>query len=534
MQRWVWLVGAAGLVALVAGASLGWAHGSVEGAPQSLLVAGAVLLLLYALFDHEQVSRTVRTRSFAHGSASAMLVLLAATAGVAAYALARQHDHTWDLTRERAYTLSDHTVQVLRGVDEPVEVLAFFRTGSENARDFRNLVDRMREHTDRLKVRWIDPLREPRLAEEHDVTSERGTVILRTADGRTQRLEGDPSEEEFVRKLVLLLSDTEHRICWALGHGEPDPDDEFDERGMGVAVIELEELNYRVTRQVMPTTGIDPGCEALVVARPGLRWEPWELEALAAYLGAGGRVLLMIEPDGSPELAEEMERYGLRLRPDVVLDLNPENQLMGVDDPSVVVLHGRNLLSHPITANLAAAVVLPIARSVEPVADPPDGIHPAAILRTSEQAWGETGGGDPLDVPEPDPGTELVGEVPVMAVVEIDDPAALEVADPTDPELGVGIPDDWAPKPGGRLVVVGDGDFAANGYLALGNNRDLFLNTLAWLVDEEDQIGERPEAGETLEIDDLSAAFLCLISVVFVPAGVAGLAILTWLRRRRL
>ena len=45
------------------------------------------------------------------------------------------------------------------------------------------------------------------------------------------------------------------------------------------------------------------------------------------------------------------------------------------------------------------------------------------------------------------------------------------------------------------MVVVGDSDFASNRFLVWGNNRDLFLNAVAWLVDEEDQIGERPSGG---------------------------------------
>ena len=522
MQRWAWVFGLSGALALLGGASLWWAFGSIEGRPQTLLVGGAVLLLLYALFDREQLGETVQTRSFVHGGSSAILVALAVAAAVSGYALAKKHDHTWDLTRERSFTLSDHTVRVLEGLEEPVEVMAFFRKDAQALKELSNLLDRMREHTDQLDVQYIDPLRKPRLAEEHDITSERGTVILRRPDGKTQRLDVEHTEEVLIQKLVLLESQVEHRICWALGHGEPDPDDEFNDRGLGVAVIELEELNYQVTRQMMPTTGIDPACEALVVARPNLDWNEQELELLAAYLGGGGRVLMLLEPDASPVLAEELERYGMRLRPDVVLDNNRENQLMGVDDPTVVVLHGPNLLSHPITANLAAAVVLPIARSVEPIGDA-EGLRAQAVIQTSFQAWGEIGDGGPTQMPTPTPGLELVGEVPVMAVSVVQDPSVLQVE-----------AEEFTAKPGGRLVVIGDADFAANGYIQLGNNRDLWLNAIAWLVEEEDQIGERPEPGEAMALDNLSAAFLCLISVVFVPGGVGALALVTWWRRRRL
>ncbi len=532
MTRWAWTLGLAGTLALIGGGSLAWAYGGVEGTPQYLLIASAVLLIGYAALDRENVSGTVQSKSFMHGGSSAILVALALVAAIATYSLAKKYDKTWDLTRERAFTLSDHSAGILEGIDTDVEILAFFRGDAQEQRTFRGMTDRMMERTDRLRVTWIDPLRQPRLAEDNDVTSEQGTVILRTSEGREQRLDSDLSEEALIKKIVLLLSDTEHKICWSLGHGEPDPDDEFGERGLGVAVIQLEELNYQVMRQMVPTEGIDPSCEALIIARPTLEWQSWELEALAAYLGGGGRVLLMIEPMGSPELSDELIRYGIRLRPDVVLDLNPGNQMMGVDDPSFVVLHGANLLSHPITANLAAAVVLPIARSVEADIDA-EGVTAQPVLQTSLDAWGEIGGGDPNAMPQADPGIELVGEVPVMAVSVVDDPAALEVL-AHDADEGRGVPEDWSGKAGGRLVVIGDGDFAANGYIQLGNNRDLFLNSVAWLVEEEDQIGERPDAGQTLAIDDLAAAFLCLISVVFVPGGAAFLALVSWARRRRL
>jgi len=488
------------------------------------------LLIAYAVLDRDRVGDTARSRSFVYGGTSTLLVALATVAVVSGYALAKRHDRTWDLTREQRFTLSDHSQGVLQALGEDIEVLAFFRSGSVEARDFRRLMERVAEQTERIEVTWVDPLRQPRLAEEHDITSDFGTVILRSADARTQRMDADLSEELLVRKLVLLLSREEHQICWSLGHGEPDPDDEFGERGLGAVVIELEQLNYQVLRQTLPTSGIARTCDALVIARPEIEWMPWEREALAAYLGEGGRVLLLLEPLTMPDFAGELERYGLRLRDDVVLDVNPQNQMMGVDDPSFVVLHGRNLLSHPITSSLAAAVVLPISRSVEPIRDTP-GVVAQAVLETSSEAWGEIG--VELDtIPQPD-ADELVGEVPVMAVTVIEEPAVLEVL-AHDEDAGRAVPQDYAPQAGGRLVVIGDADFASNGYLMLGNNRDLFLNTIAWLVDEEAQIGERPDEGELLELTDIDAGILCLLSVLFVPGGAAVLALITILRRRRL
>jgi hypothetical protein len=185
--------------------------------------------------------------------------------------------------------------------------------------------------------------------------------------------------------------------------------------------------------------------------------------------------------------------------------------------------------------------VLGIARSVS-VDVNANGVSAREVLVTSEQAWGET---DMMgDGVGPD-GDELQGEIPLMVVIEVLDPMELGVAAPSPPvgveagegalaEAGAGVPADFSPAPGGRLVVIGDADFANNRFVDLGNNRDLFLNSIAWLVDEADQLGERPETGDTLELSELQGAVMVLVSVFGMPGLAVFVALLTLLRRRRL
>ena len=82
------------------------------------------------------------------------------------------------------------------------------------------------------------------------------------------------------------------------------------------------------------------------------------------------------------------------------------------------------------------------------------------------------------------------------------------------------------------MVVFGDTDLLGNAAMALGNNRDLGLNTLAWLVGETAQIGERPEEGDKLTITGLGQAVSCLVSILFVPGAAMAFAGITLVRRR--
>jgi hypothetical protein len=530
----------AGLMLLVGAASV--AATQDWGQVPFWLGRAAALVVAFLGVEREQAGQAAASRSFQYGSGSTLLTLLAAALAVGTYTLAERNDYTWDLTRKKSFSLSEQAKRVADAITYDVKVTAFFRGTAPGRAQFADLIERFTQRNGKITVEWIDPLQEPRRAEAADITGDHGTVLLE-GNERTRRLEWEITEGDLVRELVLLSSNEDHHLCWSLGHGEPHPDDEFTEDGLGVVRLELEGLNYEVAPVEIAKTGVPRDCAALIVARPNTEWQPSELEALAAYLAEGGRAVVMLDAGDAPELAEELERYGVLVGNDVVVDLNLKNQLLGVNDPSVVVLSAENFGQHPITQSLGAAIVMPIARSVRASKEPPAGITAIDLLRTSPEAWGETDpGGEEV---KPDEGLEVVGEVPVMAVVEITDPAAVRVLDPKNvppPEPGApdfaaaarGVPPDFTPAAGGRLVVIGDSDFAANRFVGRGNNRDLFLNTIAWLVDEKEQLGERPETGDTLEISAGASALLCFGSMLLLPGAALVVAAVVLLRRRRL
>jgi hypothetical protein len=537
--KWSWVFGLIGVLSALISMVLWVLLGVFWGPPTSFATAAAVFLALYLALDRDRIGDTVTSRSFAVSSGGTLLAVMAAVIGVACYVLAEKYDKTWDWTRPGDFSLSDHTASVAGGLDESVEVLAFYRDGSPEQGRFEDLIRGYREATARISVQWIDPLSEPMKAKQHEVKTDDGTVILRTSDGRERRLAGAFLEEELTSALVLLVARKEHQVCWVVGHGEADPDDELSDDGLGSAVLALEQGNYRVVPRLTATEGLGAGCDAVVLARPEIELFPYEREALAAYLASGGRVLALFEPFLTPELAAEFQRYGVLVGEDVVLDFNPKNRLLGVDEPSIVVLTEENLVPHPITASLGAAVVLGVARSVR-ADESRAGFTLAEVLRTSDAAWAETEPDGPNVAPDED--IDLIGEVAVMVALTVDDPAAIEVAKPAGgyaehpqdavDDAGRGVPADFTPSAGGRMVVIGDADFANNRLVEWGNNRDLFLNSLAWLLEEEDQLGERPEVGDALELSAMGGIAIVLINVFLIPGLAALLGFTTLLRRR--
>ena len=91
-------------------------------------------------------------------------------------------------------------------------------------------------------------------------------------------------------------------------------------------------------------------------------------------------------------------------------------------------------------------------------------------------------------------------------------------------------------KPKGRLVVLGTSTFASNQALGFQGNRDLFLNIVAWLAGQEDEIALRPKdpRQNPIFVTEAQKNAILWLSVAVLPGAmmVCGIALLVRRRRR--
>jgi len=83
-------------------------------------------------------------------------------------------------------------------------------------------------------------------------------------------------------------------------------------------------------------------------------------------------------------------------------------------------------------------------------------------------------------------------------------------------------------------VVFGDSDFAANATLSIQGNRDLFMNIVGWLSQQENLISIRPKppSDSRLTITQRQATAVLWMSLLAIPAVVFGTGVYTWWRKR--
>lgn len=438
--------------------------------------------------------------------------ILCLIAGLLAF-LSVRHPVHWDLTEARVHTLAAGTRTVLDQIPEDghVEIYAFFASGTEEAA--RPQLEQYTYASPRVKLRFFDPNQRPDLATRFDIRSE-GVVIVcdgpcATASGTVRVTE--VSEQQLTRAIRGAIS-TRKKVYFVTGHGEGSAfDEEVD--GFSRMRLGLEDENIGVAEVLLanePEVPADADC--IVIGGPTHSFFERELAMLDAYVRGGGRLLVLVDPFVESNLEDTLGGWGIELGDDIVV----EEQLQLFAGPQlgvqpIVTRYGE----HPITEALGAEpTMFTLARSVRAVDDLGGFVE---LATTGATAWAETN----IDA------FAERREVQLDEAVDRPGPISLAVArtfaaeeDPGDPE--------------GRLVVIGDADFARNRYVAEFFNADFFLNVVNWLIGEEEFITiERsmPRAssvGMTLEtFASFRFAALFLFPEAILLAGILG-----WWRRR--
>ena len=509
-----------------------------------LAVAGLALVIVHTASQWRDVVAFFTRRQARYGAVALSGVALALGIVVAAnYILSRQNKR-WDLTAAQQYSLSDQTRRVLESLEAPISVLVFGR--EEEFPRYRDRLDEYQYVSSQVNVEYIDVDRNPPRARQYEIQVY-GTIIFEY-EGRIERTTSD-AEQELTNALIKVVEGEERTVYFVQGHGERNPDDA--ERDGYRAVSDALGLdNFAVETVVLAQTGAVPAdATVVVVAGPTTDLLPTEADLLRDYLEGGGKLLLMLDP---PETAEDAPRehllglaaeWGIEVGADVVVDASGVGQLLGTD-ASVPV--AASYPPHAITENFALLTAFPLARSVRPVEGGVAGRIPQTVIETGARSWAEadlaqlaTG-----EVTLDEDAGDVAGPIPIAVVVSQtvdapDPPAAGDGDADAETDDGGGAADDGDEegdaRPEARLAVFGDSDFAANAAVGIQGNRDLILNTINWLAQQENLIAIRPREPEdrriTLTADQQTRIYW--ITLLMLPGAILATGVYTWWSRRK-
>jgi len=109
------------------------------------------------VLNRDRVVAALRGKRARGAGASAGYVLTVLAVIVLANFLSTRHHKRFDLTENKAFSLSEQTIKVVESLPREVAVTAFYREAEPARQKLEDLLAEYRYHSPKLTVRYIDP-----------------------------------------------------------------------------------------------------------------------------------------------------------------------------------------------------------------------------------------------------------------------------------------------------------------------------------------------------------------------------------------
>jgi len=456
-------------------------------------------------------SQWLKARQTRYAAYATTYILVVLTAAVVANVLADRFNKSYDATSNKRYSLSDQTTKIVKGLKQTATITYFDQ--STRFRDGKDLLDEYANLSPNVHVEYVDIEKQPLVAREAGIRNF-GTAVVQI--GVKKEEAKSMTEEGITGAFIRDLKSNTRTVCFVSGSGEHQIDDS-DRGGLSRFKDLLAKDNYESkTINLLQNAEVPNDCTTLVVPGPTRNYEQPEVDAIKKYVESGGRALLMLDAPlkaGRSEIADNdvlasvLQSWGVTLNKDLILDLNPIGQLVGLGPQVALVTEYE---SQPIVSEMkGTATGFPLSRSLEI----------KSTDKASVQKLFDSSGAS-------------------LATSNLSSPA-VNVNDPKNKKgpltiAAAGTYNTGKENSQGRFVVVGCSSWVDNGFISFNGNSDLALNTINWLSSDEDLISIRPKEREDRRITMTRAqlSWVRATSQFLLPGIVVIAGIGVWWKRR--
>lgn len=475
-----------------------------------LLVGALVAVAAAVAFDWRLYLEFFTMRTTKHGMNMGVMIVLVLISVVCVNFLASRNDKAWDVTEEKLNSLSDQSVKVLEALKDDVDVKVFYKgpAAQEERQKAKQGLMMYAAHTNKLKIQYLNSHVENALATEYlnglpDRDAAPAFVFLEN-QGRRIRVDSPFEEAQITAALIKATRPNNAKIYFIKGHGERELETE-DDAAMGDFNRALKEASFQTeSLNLIDRKEIPADATAVAIVGPSVQYLDSEIKWLTDYALKGGRLFILLDPGQRHNLGLLTKVIGVEFMNNYVVTMTP---VVG-GGPATVL--GRTFSAeNPITGSFPANSsfsVFPLISEVRAAPDMDPGNHAVDIVKSDNYSFTMN------DISKPPQGQ------------------------PQTKQVTLGI--DVTGKPGKaeksfEAVVFGDSDFVSNRALALGVNRDLALNAIAKLAEQNDLISIRPKSvkGMVMVLTFYQRLGVLIVGMA-LPVLLLVLAGVMWFRRR--
>lgn len=470
--------------------------------------------------------KSFKSKKFKYGGYATLMTAVVIAIVLIVNLVIEQIPLTMDMTQNKMFSLSDQTKKIIDSVEEDVELVALYETGSESP-TVDEILQKYSNVSKNISYRTIDPIRYPQLVSEYQENGESldtGDIIVKSGERNKiisrydmynysqanqygqQQVESLAVEQQITSAINYVTTEDLPVIYTIAGHDESSIGYDIRKQ-IGLENFEIEELNL-VTQDAVPEDA-----SILVINSPKRDISKDELDKIESYIENAGKAMIFLDYINvdMPNMNTLLKQYGLELQKCMVVEMDKNHYSTY---PHVLV---PEIQGHSVTSPLKTSdevCIIPSSMGLGELDKKRRTVKVEPLLTTTDQSFGKTGENTKYEKEEGD----------------IDGPFNIAVA-VTDNRYE----DNESIE--SKLVVVANARFINDQqFSAWSGNSDFVLNSINYLADREESISIRPKdlRVRPLTITASQSLIWAVVVIVIIPLAILLTGLFIWLRRRHL
>lgn len=499
--------------------------------PAFLVVSLLALLFMELVYARMPIARSVELRRLRTAMHAGLTLGFSIVFLFSLNFIASERDVRRDVSYFRTTRPSEGSIASVKKLDKNLRVVLFYRQTDDVLGQVKPYFDELAGAAKgKVTLEVVDFAMVPELARKHRVR-DNGNVLLAWGEGDEETGQILKIGKELTESRATLrkldgefqqrfhkLTQPERTISLTVGHGERNSKLEEGDEGDRITDLEtlLKRLNVKISKLGVAQglgTAVSENTSAVLVVGPREPFMPEEAQSLLSYARMGGRVLLMLDPDQDVGLEPLLRGLGLRQLPGTIASEKDHIRRSHTASDQAIVF-SNSYSAHPVVTTVSRHRELAsvfyrgtsFERAEQPASEAKSDVKVTVTfpLKSGKDFWRETSE-QFLRTP-----SEKLEAVNMIAAVKLEK----------------------AGRPEGRVVVIGDGDFATDRLIRNAGNSVLVIDTLGWLI------GDEKIQGDTTSEEDIAIQHtrdedkLWFYATTFaVPIPVLALGM--WIARRR-
>ena len=472
------------------------------------------------------IRQSFHSKKFKYGGYATLLAAIVIAAVIVVNLVVDMIPLRFDLSRNKLYTLSEQTSDIVKGLEDDVTIYYVGEQSSVNSA-IEEIVQRYVNGSGHIRTGTIDPARDPLTAQKYTKSGESlssGSIVVECGEvyhvisqydmyNFTQTQSGGYQPESLaveqrLTSAILYVTGAEMPVAYVLdGHGETALDSNIQKQ------MELE--NFAVQKlSLLGQDKVPEDADLLIVNSPKRDLSKEEEEALRAYLENQGKALFLMDVliEDLPNFQAIFNTYGIQMSNVLVLE-GEQGSYVGGNPLYLVPKYGDHDITNPIKAD-NLPLFIPGGQAIDILDTKRNTLTITPLLTTSDKAFGRKSDSQVTSLEkQPD---DLTG--PFQLGLAIEDSVYNLAANETYKT---------------RIVVIGNSNFPSTGFEGGPN---LFMNSLNWIFEREESITIRPKSltVQPLNITEMQARVYGFLAMILIPAIILIAGLVVWLRRRHL